>query len=75
MKKLTLIALALLAGCVQPPKLVSTSPRSVTVWSAPTTLQAAQNTADAECKKGGRYARMASKPSDEAGNIVFDCIE
>lgn len=63
-----------MAGCVQPPKVVSTSDFSVVVWTAPTTIQQAQTTADAECGKRQRKARMASRPLTEAGNLLFDCI-
>jgi hypothetical protein len=43
-------------GCAA--KLVSTSPRSVVISAGDARVQEAQNMADAECAKHGRYARL-----------------
>lgn len=73
MKIIALAALALaLGGCAA--KVVSTSPRSVVISAGDARVQEAQDMADRECAKHGRFARMTSKPSPTSDQFAFDCI-
>lgn len=74
MKSITIIAIAsfILAGCAA--KLVSTSPRTVVISAGDARVQEAQDMADKECTKHGRFARMIGKPSPTSDQFTFDCV-
>ena len=64
--------LVALTGCAA--KLVSTSPRSVVISAGDARVQEAQNMADAECAKHGRYARLQERPSPTSDQFMFACV-
>jgi outer membrane murein-binding lipoprotein Lpp len=70
--KILAIALTciLVAGCGTTSKVTSSSARTVSVQSFKG-MQDAQNLADKECAKTGRYARWVSGDLD----YIFDCIQ
>ena len=74
MKSITLIVIStcILAGCAA--KLVSTSPRTVVISAGDARIQEAQDMADEECAKQGRFARMVGKPSPTSDQFTFDCV-
>lgn len=71
MKKLIALALVTLglAGCGTQPKVLSSSPRTVSVRSFKGMAEA-QKVADAECAKHSRYARWTAGNTD----YIFDCV-
>ena len=74
MKKIAAIVMASIAlvGCAA--KVVSTSPRSVVIRAGDLYVQEAQDLADKECAKHGRFARMVDKPSRTSNQFAFDCV-
>lgn len=72
MKKavLAMMATLVLAGCGATTKVMSSSPRTVSVQSF-RGLAEAQKLADAECAKYGRLARWVSGDI----NYIFDCVQ
>jgi hypothetical protein len=74
MKKLMILAAVTVAlsGCAA--KLVSTSPRTVVISAGDARVQEAQDMADKECAKHGRFARMIGKPSPTSDQFTFDCV-
>lgn len=64
----------LLTGCGGiPPKVKSSSPRSVVVLAF-RGVGEAQKLADVECRRHGRYARLFGSNVD-GPDYVFDCVE
>lgn len=74
LKNIAAIAIAsfALAGCAA--KLVSSSPRTVVISAGDARVQEAQDMADKECSKHGRFARMIGKPSPSSDQFTFDCV-
>ena len=64
------LALMALAGCAA--QVLSSSPRTVVVQAGSVQVGEAQAAADAECKKHGRLARLASKPTPN--QYIYDCV-
>jgi uncharacterized protein YceK len=71
MVRVLIVAAAVLAsGCAA--KVISASERSVVVRAGTAMVGEAQKTADAECGKNGRKARLAG--TLQANQFVFDCV-
>jgi uncharacterized protein YceK len=66
-----LAALLFLSGCAG--QVISSNPRSVMVKAGAAMAGEAQKTADAECAKHGRYARLSGK--NNPIEYVFDCVQ
>lgn len=62
----------LLAGCAA--KVVSSSPRSVIISAGDARVQEAQDMADKECAKNGRFAKITARPSPTSDQFLFDCV-
>lgn len=65
-------AAAVLSGCAA--KVVSSSPRSVVISAGDARVQEAQDMADKECAKHGRFAKMTARPNPMSDQFLFDCV-
>ena len=64
--------LVFLGGCAA--KVVSSGPRTVVISAGDARVQEAQNMADNECAKHGRFARMITRPSAISDQFLFDSV-
>ena len=76
MKRLVLLAVAgVVSGCMGPPKVISSSARTIVVSAKDSAYAKAQSLADKECSKYSRHARLIARPGPSNAEFIFDCIE
>lgn len=71
MKFLIAASVALLSGCAS--EVISSNPRSVTIYSVSGDVGRSQQAADAECAKYKGFARLSGRV--DPYHFAYDCIK